>query len=194
MSREQRARRSDGTANVERIRVAALDLLGRGADPTMADVAAGAGLSRQTVYSHFPTRQALYDALVAQLTDLTAETLGRELPADPVAALEAWVDRAWELVAAHPALLNPALFAGGSGTGDDVVAAHEPLVGGLRRLLETAAERDLLGPEASPDWLVAAIIALGHAAGQEVTAGRMGLDQAGAAFRSAALRLVFRDG
>lgn len=39
-------------------------------------------------------------------------------------------------------------------------------------------------------WYVAAIIALGHAAGQEVTAGRMTAAQAGAAFRESALRVV----
>jgi AcrR family transcriptional regulator len=195
MSRQPRSKRSDGVANVERIRLAALDLLGRAADPTMAEIAAAAGLSRQTVYSHFPTRQSLYDDLVARLVDLTAEALGKELPAEPAAALRAWVDRAWQLVVAQPALLNPALFAGSSrSTGDDVMAEHEPLVGRLRTVLAEAARLDQLAPGASPDWLVAAVIALGHAAGQEVAAGRLGVGQAGDAFRSGVLRLCLRDG
>jgi hypothetical protein len=44
------------------------------------------------------------------------------------------------------------------------------------------------------EWLVAAIIGLGHAAGQEVAAGRMPADVAGPAFRESVLRLCRRPG
>lgn len=190
MSGKQRTQRSDAAANVERVRAAALDLLGGGADPSMAEVAARAGVSRQTVYSHFPTRQALYDALVDGLVETTARTMGADLPPDPRAGLETWLERAWDLVDAYPALLNPALVAHRSATaGGDVMEEHEPLVGGLRRVLEEASTRGMLVADASPDWLIAAVIALGHAAGQEVAAHRMSADEAGEAFRSGALRL-----
>lgn len=189
MSGKHRTQRSDAAANVERVRAAALDLLGGGADPSMAEVAARAGVSRQTVYSHFPTRQALYDALVDGLIEATARTMGTDLPPDPEAGLAAWLERAWGLVDAYPALLNPALFAHRSASASDVMEEHEPLVGGLRRVLEEASARGVLVAGASPDWLVAAVIALGHAAGQEVAARRMTADEAGEAFRSGALRL-----
>ncbi len=66
-------------------------------------------------------------------------------------------------------------------------------MGGLRRLLTRAGEDDLLPDGSSPDWLVAAVIALGHAAGLEVAAGRMSATEAGAGFRSGALRLCLRN-
>jgi hypothetical protein len=42
----------------------------------------------------------------------------------------------------------------------------------------------------SEAWIVTAVIALGHAAGQQVAAGRMSPDEAGAAYRDSVLRLV----
>ncbi|MQA05643.1 MAG: TetR family transcriptional regulator [Streptosporangiales bacterium] len=187
----RRTRRSDAEANVARIHAVTLDLLGRGRDPSMAEIAAAAGLSRQTLYSHYPGRPALYEALVAYLVAEVAGALDDELPADPAAGLEAWLIRAWQLIDDYPALLNPGLFAGVRRT--DVVAEHEPITGGLRRQLDNAAEHGVLAAGASPEWLVAAVIALGHAAGQEVAAGRMSSAAAGAAFRTGVLRLCLEE-
>jgi len=195
VSGKSRPQRSDATANLGRLQAAALDLLGRGSDPSMGAIAAAAGVSRQTAYSHFASRQALYDALVTHVVALAAEALDADLPSEPVSGLESWLDRAWSLIHEYPALLNPALFAGSSRASDtELMSEHEPVVGGLRRVLEQAGEHDLLPAGASPDWLVAAVIALGHAAGQEVTAGRMRATDAGVAFRSGALRLCLRGG
>jgi len=194
VSEKQRPQRSDATANVGRLKAAALDLIGSGSDPSMGEIAAAAGLSRQTAYSHFPSRQALYDALVVHLVAAAAEVLDADLPADPTAGLEAWLARAWSLIDEYPALLNPAVFDASSRTSNtELMTEHEPIIGGLRRVLERASEQDLLPGGASPDWLVAAVIALGHAAGQEVAAARMGAKDAGVAFRSGALRLCLRD-
>jgi hypothetical protein len=41
----------------------------------------------------------------------------------------------------------------------------------------------------APEWLMAATIALGHSAGQEVAAGRMTTRQAGDAFTTAVMRV-----
>lgn len=155
----------------------------------MADIAAAAGISRQTLYSQYPNRASQLDALRAQLITPTTAVLDGELRSDPAAGLEEWLSRAWNLLHSYPALLNPVLFADPSETD---VAAHEPVIGGLRRLLTAAADRDLLAPGVTPEWLIAAVIALGHAAGQEVGTGRMTSAAAGAAFRSSALRICLR--
>ena len=44
----------------------------------------------------------------------------------------------------------------------------------------------------SEAWILVAVIALGHAAGQQVTAGRMSPNEAGAAYRDSVMRLVLK--
>ena len=192
MSKEaerSRPRRSDAEANTTRICEAALDLLGRGENPSMAQIAERAGLSRQTVHNHFPTRRTLYRTLRDALISEAAARLDDEaLPDDPAAALREWLSRAWQLLDAYPAMLNPSLFADSDSAGD-TMEEHAPIVGGLRRILGDAAKCGLLTEPGGIDWLVAAVIALGHAAGQEVASGRLTRIEAGAAFREGALRL-----
>lgn len=53
-----------------------------------------------------------------------------------------------------------------------------------------AVVRPASSTPATASWIITVTIALGHAAGQEVTAGRMGPDEAGAAYRDSVLRLV----
>src|SRR4051794_41881458 len=55
-------RRATAERNVEKILDAAAGLLARGAAASTSAVAAAAGVSRVTVYSHFATREALLEA------------------------------------------------------------------------------------------------------------------------------------
>jgi len=65
---------------------AAADLLaGGGEPPSMNDVAAAAGVSRATLYRHFPTRERLLQALGTAARDATAAGLAEaDLDAVPV--------------------------------------------------------------------------------------------------------------
>lgn len=56
-------RRGDAERNVERILDAAIELLAVQPTASMADVARASGLVRATVYGHFPSREALVDAI-----------------------------------------------------------------------------------------------------------------------------------
>jgi AcrR family transcriptional regulator len=64
-SRTQRPLRADARGNHERILRAATDAFGeRGVEVQMADIAMRAGVAIGTVYRHFPTKEALVDALL----------------------------------------------------------------------------------------------------------------------------------
>ncbi|MDT3441021.1 MULTISPECIES: TetR/AcrR family transcriptional regulator [unclassified Pseudofrankia] len=185
-----RRRRGDAEVNASRILEAAVDLLGRAGDPSMAEIADVADVSRQTLYAHFASREMLYQAVRTSLTGRVAEALtSASAEGDVRDALANWVDTAWVLLDRYPALLNPALFTQTSGAD---VEAHGPVVVALRGLLDRGRRENRLHPDVSTPWLLAAILSLGHAAAGEVVAGRMTSARAGAAFREGVLRLCLR--
>src|SRR6185437_11446182 len=56
-------RRADAERNIARILDAAAEALAEDADVSMAGIARRAGVVRATLYAHFPTREALLDAV-----------------------------------------------------------------------------------------------------------------------------------
>lgn len=85
--------RADARRNRERVLAAAREAFTRhGADASLNDIARRADVGPATLYRHFPTREALLQALLAdRYDDLTAQA--RELPGDlpPYDAVTAWL-------------------------------------------------------------------------------------------------------
>lgn len=67
----------------------------------MEDIAEAAGVVRQTVYAHYPSRKALLAAVLQQMTTQVVATLdGLDLRDGPAPrALRRWLDACWD----HPA-------------------------------------------------------------------------------------------
>ncbi len=184
----RRQRRADAQRNVAAILDAAVVLLGRQPEAGMDDIAAAAGVARQTVYAHFRSRQALLDAVVERVTAkvtavLDTLDLDRGSAAD---ALRRWLDTAWGLLERYPVLLTPAIPVTPP---EQDLERHEPITGRLLRLIRRGQRTGEFDRRLPAGWLMAATIALGHAAGQEVAAGRMTKRQAGDAFTTAVMRV-----
>ncbi|MFC4603139.1 TetR/AcrR family transcriptional regulator [Rhodococcus kronopolitis] len=77
-----RARRSQASANRERIIEAAIGAFAANPDASMDDVARAAGVVRRTVYGHFPNRDALVEGIVDEASTTLAAALGG-VPAMP---------------------------------------------------------------------------------------------------------------
>ena len=75
MARPVEYMRADAARNVHRIVAVAARLLGENPAAGMADVAAAAGVSRATVYRHFPTREVLITAIHAQAFEHAEQAL-----------------------------------------------------------------------------------------------------------------------
>jgi len=113
-----RAARADAQRNREKLLDAARAAFAR-ADGTVAleAIARAAGVGIGTLYRHFPTREALVEAVYgAELDDVatSAPALLAELP--PEAALRAWMDRYAAFVATKRGMIDTLRAGWASGT------------------------------------------------------------------------------
>ncbi|WP_055702793.1 TetR/AcrR family transcriptional regulator, partial [Streptomyces silaceus] len=224
-------------ADAERSRAAVLDaairLLGERPSVGMEAVAAAAGVTRQTVYAHFASRDALLAAVVDRLTERTMEAMdAAAIDEGPAAdALVRLLDAAWRTFEEHPFVLRIAADPASAGTsrararattrdgagdeahettcdgsgdeahettrggsGDEAREAdrarHEPVAERYERLIRRGQAAGEFDAEVPADWLVAATIALGHAAGEQVTSGGMPPARAAETLRVSVLRVL----
>jgi AcrR family transcriptional regulator len=174
-------RRADAEHNIAAILEAAVDVLGERPDASMAEIAAAAGVARQTVYAHFESREALLDAvaeraLAEAVAAIDAAAPERGAPAEALARLvPAW----WETVSRHARVLE-ALAAAFPGT-EDVHSFHSPILERLERLVRRGQRAGSFDRSLPVPWVAAAFLGVMHTAADEVAAGRLSDEAARAA-------------
>jgi TetR/AcrR family transcriptional regulator, mexCD-oprJ operon repressor len=165
-------RRATAERNSEAILDAAERLLERGGELTIVAVAAEAGVSRVTVYSHFAALEPLLEAVVERAVGRTTESLDAVEPerGSPLEALQRVIDVGWRDLDRNHAI---AQAAADMLTSEALVRSHRHAHRRVRKLVDRGRRSGDFRTDVPAEWLVTTFHALIHAAGDEVRAGRM---------------------
>jgi Transcriptional regulator len=183
-----RRRRADARRSIDAILNAARIVLGERSDASMEEIATTANVTRQTVYAHFPSRDALMAALIESAAAeyaalLDAAGLDTAPPAD---ALARFLDAGWRFLRRYPLLLNPTVTRIHRPENND---PHDLVPPRLERLIRRGQRTGDFDRSLPAAWLAAAIIGLQHAAAAEVADGRLTTPKAAALCLESTLRL-----
>jgi TetR/AcrR family transcriptional repressor of mexCD-oprJ operon len=158
--------------NVEAILDAVEELLQSQGHANISAVAAQAGVSRVTVYAHFPTWTALLEAAVERAVRRTMTAL-QSVHADdgpPIAALERLLAATWQQLARYGAM---AAAVAELLTPEAVTRTHQAVHHTVGALLERGQADGSFRTDLPARWLLTASVALVHACSDEVRAGHI---------------------
>jgi AcrR family transcriptional regulator len=151
--------RADAERNRVRLLEAAKEAFASGVTPvTLEQVARDAGVGIGTLYRHFPTREALVEALYRkELADLCAAADGLLAARPAERALRAWMDLFADYVAAKREMADTlrAVFAAGAVT---VSGAREELTVAVRTMLDAGVADGTLRDDVRPEDIVAMVV------------------------------------
>jgi TetR/AcrR family transcriptional regulator, mexCD-oprJ operon repressor len=165
-------RRVIADRNVQAILDAAEELLQAHAPVTIAAVATQAGVSRVTVYAHFPTGEALLEAVVERaVAHATAALAAAEPQAGPPgAALARLVAEGWRELGRNAAIAEAAAA---RLSADAMARAHHGARHQVAELLGRGRRDGSFRIDVPESWLVTCCFALFHSCADEVRAGRL---------------------
>ena len=166
-------RRADAERSIAAILDAAVEILGDRPDASMAEIAKAAGVARQTVYAHYPSRETLLAAVADRALAETTAAIDAARPQDgpPAEALDRLVGAWWGSVARHARVLEPVAEA--ITTRAEVHDFHAPILERLLKLIRRGRRSGDFESGPSPQWLAVAFLGLMHTAADEVAAGRL---------------------
>ncbi|PZG02852.1 TetR/AcrR family transcriptional regulator [Micromonospora deserti] len=182
-------RRADARRSQAAILDAAVHLLNTHPDASVEAIATAAGVTRQTVYAHFPSRQRLLAAALDRVTEETVTAMDTADPATGSAAdaLLRLLDAGTRTAGRYRVLLQQINSIPVSPQADH--ERHVPVADRLRRVIRRGQDSGEFDDQLPTDWLIAVTIALGHAASEEADTGRMSADEATSALHTSLLRV-----
>ena len=159
--------RADAQRNRDRLLAVAVRAFSKdGPDVTLESIARDAGVGIGTLYRHFPTREALVEAVyrkdLAQLCDAAADLL-RAAPPDQ--ATRAWMDRFIDYMITKRGMADAlrALIASG---GDPFVQSRGRLLGAITMLLAAGVAVGTIRGDVEPGDVLASLSGVSLAAGE----------------------------
>jgi AcrR family transcriptional regulator len=158
-----RKRRSDAQQNRERVLGAAKAAFTRsGADASLDDIAKQAGVGPGTLYRHFPTRDALIEAVYHTEVEKLAAAQ-RELSANlpPIEALRAWMMLFVDYIATKQ-IIASALNSVVGGPSRLYDSSRVQVSGAIDALVKTAMKSGDIRKDLKPFDLLRALIGVSH--------------------------------
>ncbi|WP_024800452.1 TetR/AcrR family transcriptional regulator [Nocardia sp. BMG51109] len=173
--------RADAQRNREKLVVAARGMFAdRGGKVALEAIARAAGVGIGTLYRHFPTREALVEAVYrAEVSGVCASAPKLLAGAPAEDALRAWMDRFADYVAAKDEMADALRSVVGSGstptTPAPVTQARAELADAVRTLLEAGAAEGTVRADVRAEDVVASLVGIFVATGPDRRdqAGRM---------------------
>jgi AcrR family transcriptional regulator len=156
-------RRATAERNAAAILDAAERLLGGGGALSMVAIAGEAGVSRPTLYAHYPTLAEVVEAAVHRSVAATTAAFRAARPEDgpPAEALLRLVRASWQQLASVQALARGAAAYVAPGA---VHRTHEPMFAPLQALIARGRAERAFRDDVPADWLVTLYLSLVHGA------------------------------
>jgi AcrR family transcriptional regulator len=153
--------RADAVRNRERLLEAAKAVFSAGgAEASLEAVARRADVGIGTLYRHFPTREALYEAVyrheVEQLSELAEQLKGEP---EPVEALRQWLRSNVEFVATKKGMAAALALAAGPPS-EPTAFSYDRLTKAVGALLARAARAGAIRSDVGPEDLLRALVGM----------------------------------
>lgn len=165
-------RRADAKRSRAAIISAALHCFLDQPDVSMSDIARAADVSRVTLYAHFPSREELVTAVLeVVVTDAVTALDADDRPDLPARdALAHLLRSSWEILHRHDGLRAAVARALPE---HQVREQHHRVIDRLEALVARGQHEGDFRTDLPRDWLATVLLALLHAAADEVAAGRL---------------------
>ena len=173
-------RRADAERSVARNLDAAVDALASDPDASMSAIARRAGVVRATIYVHFPTREALLEAVTHRAVAEVAHVIDAAQPHDgaPAEALARVISESWRTLGRYHALVAVNTQQHGH---EELRQRHASVLDKLEPLIERGQADGSFRADVPVAWHLSMLLALMHAASGELGAARVDEASAGPA-------------